>query len=78
MEINSRSQPKQESCGLNESKDRMVKSSSRSSSSKEKSMEKSSSSGRKGKKTLWGRTSVREFVVGINSSKIILQIFWNT
>ncbi|KAF8775838.1 hypothetical protein HU200_004231 [Digitaria exilis] len=60
MEVNIRSQPKQEPYGSNESKDRLVKSSSRSSSSKEKSMEKSSSSGHKGKKTLWGRTSARK------------------
>ncbi|RLM54543.1 rho GTPase-activating protein REN1-like [Panicum miliaceum] len=60
MKINSRSQPKQETCGSNESKDHMVKSNSRSSSSKEKSMEKSSSSGHKGKRTLWGRTSARK------------------
>ncbi|KAG2603682.1 hypothetical protein PVAP13_4NG005700 [Panicum virgatum] len=60
MKINSRSHPKQETCGSNESKDHMVKSNSRSSSSKEKSMEKSSSSGHKGKRTLWGRTSARK------------------
>ncbi|XP_039842015.1 rho GTPase-activating protein REN1-like isoform X2 [Panicum virgatum] len=60
MKINSRSHPKQETCGSNESKDRMVKSNSGSSSSNEKSMEKSSSSGHKGKRTLWGRTSARK------------------
>jgi hypothetical protein len=70
MEINRRSHPKQESSGSNESKGRMVKSNSRSSASKQKSMEKSSSSGHKGKKTLWGRTSVRKIVVGINASRI--------
>ncbi|CAL5050369.1 unnamed protein product [Urochloa decumbens] len=59
-EINIRSHPKQESSGSNESKGHMVKSNSRSSSAKEKSMEKSSSSGHKGKKTLWGRTSARK------------------
>jgi len=64
MKINSRSHPKQETCGSNESKDRIVKSNSGSSSSNEKSMEKSSSSGHKGKRTLWGRTSVRENIFG--------------
>ncbi|CAN6166253.1 unnamed protein product [Urochloa humidicola] len=57
VEINIRSHPKQEPSG---SKGHMVKSNSRSSSSKGKSMEKSSSSGHKGKKTLWGRTSARK------------------
>ncbi|CAN6192183.1 unnamed protein product [Urochloa humidicola] len=59
-EINIRSHPKQEPSGSNESKGHMVKSNSRSSSSKLKFMEKSSSSGHKGKKTLWGRTSARK------------------
>ncbi|XP_062233845.1 rho GTPase-activating protein REN1-like isoform X1 [Phragmites australis] len=60
MEINSRSQPKQESCEPNESKDHMVRSNSRSSSSRAKSIEKASSSANKGKRTLWGRTSARK------------------
>lgn len=70
MKTNSQSQPKQETCGSNESKDHMVKSNSRSSSSKEKSMEKSSSSGHKGKRTLWGRTSVREIIFGFNADNL--------
>ncbi|KAJ1257528.1 hypothetical protein BS78_10G002900 [Paspalum vaginatum] len=59
-EINNQSHLKQESCGSNESKQHIVKSNSRSSSSREKSMEKSSSSTHKGKRTLWGRTSARK------------------
>jgi len=57
MEINTQSNQKQESCGPNGSKDRILRSTSRSSSSREKSME-------KGKRTLWGRTSVSENVIG--------------
>ncbi|XP_066376011.1 rho GTPase-activating protein REN1-like isoform X4 [Miscanthus floridulus] len=53
MEINTQSNQKQESCGPNGSKDRILRSTSRSSSSREKSME-------KGKRTLWGRTSARK------------------
>ncbi|CAD6338068.1 unnamed protein product [Miscanthus lutarioriparius] len=59
-EDNSQSNQKQESCGPNGSKDRILRSTSRSSSSREKSMEKSCSSAHKGKKTLWGRTSARK------------------
>ncbi|XP_066374475.1 rho GTPase-activating protein REN1-like isoform X3 [Miscanthus floridulus] len=59
-EDNSQSNQKQESCGPNGSKDGILRSTSRSSSSREKSMEKSCSSAHKGKKTLWGRTSARK------------------
>ena len=75
MEINTQSNQKQESCGPNGSKDRILRSTSRSSSSREKSME-------KGKRTLWGRTSVSENVIGtvlhINAGRIILQFYGNT
>ncbi|KAL6606442.1 hypothetical protein ACP70R_042095 [Stipagrostis hirtigluma subsp. patula] len=57
-ETNNQSQP--ETCKSNESEDHMVKSNSHSSFSKAKSIEKSSSSGNKGKRTLWGRTSARK------------------
>jgi len=81
-EDNSQSNQKQESCGPNGSKDRILRSTSRSSSSREKSMEKSCSSAHKGKKTLWGRTSVSENVIGIvlhiNAGRIILQFYGNT
>ncbi|AQL02733.1 Rho GTPase activation protein (RhoGAP) with PH domain [Zea mays] len=60
METNSQSNQKQESCGPNGSKDRILRSTSRSSSSREKSMEKSCSSAHRGKRTLWGRTSARK------------------
>ncbi|XP_035815823.1 rho GTPase-activating protein REN1 isoform X7 [Zea mays] len=60
MDINSQSNQKQESCGPNGSKDRILRSTSRSSSSREKTMEKSCSSAHKGKRTLWGRTSARK------------------
>ncbi|XP_021304541.1 rho GTPase-activating protein REN1 isoform X3 [Sorghum bicolor] len=52
-EDNSQSNQKQESCGPNGSKDRILRSTSRSSASREKSMD-------KGKRTLWGRTSARK------------------
>jgi hypothetical protein len=81
MDINSQSNQKQESCGPNGSKDRILRSTSRSSSSREKTMEKSCSSAHKGKRTLWGRTSVSEIVIGIvhiNTGRIILQFYGNT
>jgi hypothetical protein len=82
METNSQSNQKQESCGPNGSKDRILRSTSRSSSSREKSMEKSCSSAHRGKRTLWGRTSVSENVIGIglhiNAGRIILQFYGNT
>jgi hypothetical protein len=82
MEINSRSEPKHESCESNESNDHIVNSNSLSSASEAKSIEKSSSSTNKGKRTLWGRTSVSaiitSIVVYISASKIILQFYWKT
>lgn len=60
MEIISRSEPKQESCEVNESNNHIVKSNSHSSASGAKLIEKSSSSSNKGKRTLWGRTSARK------------------